>query len=429
MTVNPPLGQAGTEFMELQCSVQHYGWGDPDFIPSLVGIANPEGKPFAELWIGAHPDGPSNAILEKEIVPLNQLIESDPGHILHGAVAMRFGGQLPFLLKVLAAASPLSLQAHPSKAAAEEGFAREEASGLSCAAPTRNYRDRNHKPELIVALTDFYGLRGFRPLREIESAFKREPELAESGIGFEPQPESLRRIYSQFMTWPQQKVDGILRPLLARLADQHRREPFTRSDREYWILRADREYSRDGHHDRGLFSVYLLNLVILRPGEGMYLPAGILHAYLEGAGVEIMANSNNVLRGGWTPKHVDVPELLRNTTFEGGAPEIISGRRVEGTPEWIYPTPAQEFELSRVELDGQVPYRCESDHAVEIFVVVSIPPNSKVTLSANSGQAQFGCGAVFLVSAGAHYALTTDVRATLFKATVPSGAANSLGQW
>src|SRR5262249_49801088 len=160
----------------------------------------------------------------------------------------------------------------------------------------------------------------------------------------------LREIYSQLMAWPQEKIDATLRPLVRRLADENQHKAFTKAEREYWLLRADQHYSRDGHHDRGLLSMYFLNFVHLRPGEGMYLPAGILHAYLEGAGVEIMANSNNVLRGGLTPKHVDVPELLRNLTFEGKEVEIITGRQVVGITERKYETPAEEFELSCIEL-------------------------------------------------------------------------------
>jgi phosphomannomutase len=393
-----------TGFIELRCGVQHYAWGDPDFIPALLGTDNTAKKPVAELWIGVHPDLPSNAVVGNDLVPLDRLIEPD---------------SVPFLLKVLAAAAPLSLQAHPSRAAAEEGFARENAAGIALGAAHRNYRDRNHKPELIVALTDFYALRGFRPLPDIERTLKAVPEFRELAAGFDANAGSLRRLYSQFMTRPQEQVDRMLGPLVQRLAEEHRRKAFTRSDREYWVLRADSEYSGGGHHDRGLLSAYLLNLIRLRPGEGMYLPSGILHAYLEGAGMEIMANSNNVLRGGWTPKHVDVPELLRNVIFEGGDAEIITGRQLDGTTEWVHDTPAPEFQLSRIELDVEMPYRSTRAHAMEIFLVAAALPDWPVTLKTPGGQREFARGAVFLVRADTAYELEADAPVTLFKATVP----------
>src|SRR5690242_17470513 len=197
-----------TQSIELQCAVQHYAWGDLEFIPTLLGEKNKEKKPFAELWIGAHPDAPSHAILRTCTVPLTQLIASDPERILHPDIAVRFDRQLPFLMKVLAASAPLSLQTHPSKSAAEEGFVREELQGLPLAAQQRNYRDRNHKPELIVALTDFYGLRGFRPIHDLEDALKTTPELHELASSFQPHSASLREIYSQLMAWPQEKIDA-----------------------------------------------------------------------------------------------------------------------------------------------------------------------------------------------------------------------------
>jgi mannose-6-phosphate isomerase len=209
-----------------------------------------------------------------------------------------------------------------------------------------------------------------------------------------------------------------------RLGAEHRRKAFTRSDREYWLLRADREYSGDGHHDRGLFSIYLLNLIHLNPGEGMYLPAGILHAYLEGAGVEIMANSNNVLRGGLTPKHVDVAELLKNVTFDGEEAEVITARPVEGSTERKFPTSANEFELSSIELSAHRSYSCGGDHSVEVFLVAVASPGTCLTLRTDSRTEEtFRRGAVFLIAAGTDYELKANGDLTLFKAAVPlSGA-------
>src|SRR6266540_5297604 len=260
--------------LALQPAVQHYAWGDPNFIAALLGEENSEGKPYAELWMGAHPDAPSRAVLGSSVVALNQLLEAAAEEILHPAVVAEFGRELPFLFKVLSAASPLSLQTHPTKRNAKEGFERENKLGLALNAANRNYRDANHKPELIVALTDFYGMRGFRPLSDIQRQIESVPELRAAARNYTPAAESLRALYEELMTLPAERVDAVLTPLVERLMAENGVRPFTRADREFWLLRADRAYSRPGHRDPGLFSFYLLNLVHLRSGEGMYLPAG-----------------------------------------------------------------------------------------------------------------------------------------------------------
>jgi len=403
----------------LQPTVQHYAWGDPNFIPALLGKENADGRPWAELWMGAHPDAPSGAVLGGKVIPLDRLLEAASEEILHPTVAARFGRRLPFLFKVLAAAAPLSLQAHPSKRNAEEGFARETQAGLSLDAPGRNYRDANHKPELIVALTDFYGLRGFRPVSEIAREIQTVPQLREMEPDFRPTTGSLRALYAKLMDLPPDRTKALLTPLVEHLSDENRRKPFTKADREFWLLRADQTCSGQGHRDPGLFSFYLLNLVHLRPGEGMYLPAGILHAYLEGAGMELMANSNNVLRGGLTTKHIDVPELLRNVTFRDAETEIIHARRLAGTQEWVYPTPAEEFELSRIELDQHSSYSSRPEHPVEILIVLAPQPDQPIAVRADAETRTFKRGQVVLVPHGIAYELSAVGPATVFKATVP----------
>ena len=190
-------------------------------------------------------------------------------------------------------------------------------------------------------------------------------------------------------------------------------------DREYWVLWADREYSKDGHRDRGIFSIYLLNLVCLKPGEAMYLPAGILHAYLKGSGVEIMANSNNVIRGGLTCKHVDVPELLKNVTFEGSEPEILYPTRLSSTQEWVFITPARDFELRRIEITGQRPHRNGSDHSVEILILIGLEKNARVQVASDGESLDLHRGGAFLVPHGVAYTISATDAVTLYKATVP----------
>jgi mannose-6-phosphate isomerase len=334
--------------------VQNYDWGEKGsgaFIPRLLGLSPEPGKTYAELWIGDHPVKPARVDRPGLSVELPDLIRAAPDEVLGSAFRKRFGDRLPFLMKVLAAGKALSIQAHPTKIQAEEGFAREEAAGVARNDPRRNYRDDNHKPEILVALTPFHGLNGFRPLEEIAEVLEGEaPELKplmpdiRDRLDTAPDAEArrviLKDLYERCMTLPQGEVNALLAPLLQRL-EKDPAAPFPEDRREHWVLRADADYSRGPEKDRGLFSIYWLNLVLLAPGRAMFLDAGELHAYLRGVGVEVMANSDNVLRGGLTPKHVDVPELLRTLTFEDGLPEIL-GPGAEG----IYFTPAPEFEVA-----------------------------------------------------------------------------------
>lgn len=402
----------------LEPAIQHYAWGDPGFIPALLGRANPDRKPHAEAWLGAHKDGPATAELQSGKTPLDRLIAGAPEKILGREVAAEYHDQLPFLLKVLSAAAPLSIQVHPGRSSAESGFERENLAGIPIGAGHRNYKDANHKPELIVALTEFHGVSGFRPVREIERQFQEIPELRGLGGELPLEPKGLRRFYSQLMTVAQDQVDQALGSLIDRLNRLNSMRPFTKDQREYWVLQSDKIYSKGDRRDRGLFSLYLLNLVHLRPGEGLFLRAGVLHAYLEGSGIEVMANSNNVIRGGLTPKHVDLPELLNNVSFEELKPEIISPRTRHKSCESVYLTPAREFELSRIDLDNGVLHREDEAHSIEILIVVTDRGGNGITVNSEGQHWSVGKGSSFLVRAGVPYLLEAKGAATLFKATV-----------
>ncbi|MBK8870498.1 MAG: mannose-6-phosphate isomerase, class I [Elusimicrobia bacterium] len=334
----------------LSPGVQHYEWGGSSVIADLLDRSNTDGRPFAELWMGAHPGNPSKvARASGDSVGLDELIARDPEGLLGRETAAHYGG-LPFLFKVLDAAKPLSIQVHPGLEQARAGFADEDARGVPRQAPSRNYKDANHKPELVVAFgIDFWALRGFRPYSQITELLGAHPELHKLAREFVPTAEGLKRLYGSFMTDRTENVEALLRPLLDRWRRENQKAPFPKEDPRYWVLRADAQFSSPGRTDRGLLSVLLLNLVKLKPGEALYLPAGVLHAYLEGTAMEIMANSDNVLRGGLTPKHVDVPELLKTVVFEGALPEVLSPRAVRGA-ESVYRTGAAEFELRRLDL-------------------------------------------------------------------------------
>ncbi|MFE1258773.1 mannose-6-phosphate isomerase, class I [Streptomyces fungicidicus] len=317
----------------LDNTIRPYAWGSTTAIPRLLGT-EPTGEPQAEMWMGAHPGAPSRTGRGT----LVEVIDADPEKELGPDSVARFGPRLPFLLKLLAAGGPLSLQVHPDLTQAKEGYADEERRGVPVTAPHRNYKDANHKPELVCALTEFDGLCGFRdPLRAAElldglgvDTLKPYVDLLHA----HPEEAALREVLTAILTADREEM--------ARTVT----EAAAACDR---LGGAYAPYADIAHHypgDPGVIAAMLLNHVRLQPGEALFLGAGVPHAYLDGLGVEIMANSDNVLRCGLTPKHVDVPELLRIVRFEAGDPGVL---RPEAGPdgEEVYETPIDEFRLSR----------------------------------------------------------------------------------
>lgn len=396
---------------KLEGVVQHYAWGGTSFIPELLSIKNAENQPFAEYWMGAHDKAPSQALLNGNKVPLNELIAQSPEEFLGAEVASLFSNRLPYLFKVLDVKDMLSIQVHPAKAEAEKGFARENEMGVPLSAPHRNYKDNNHKPEIMVALTDFWLLHGFRPEEEIATmldeitAFHTLKPYFKGG--------NYQRLYQYVMTLSHVEVNQVLRPLIERLIPAYEAGKLEKSSSDFWAARAAIHNPLEaGNYDRGIFSIYFFNLVNLPPGKGIFQAAGIPHAYLEGANMELMANSDNVLRGGLTPKHIDVPELLRHTRFEAVAPEILAGDQV-GDTEKVYKSPAPDFELSRIQVSADRSYQSSTAHVTDILIVLE----GNVEASFDGGSFSLQKGEVFLAQAHVDYRLSG--RATLYKATVP----------
>ncbi|MFT3714548.1 MAG: mannose-6-phosphate isomerase, class I [Gordonia sp. (in: high G+C Gram-positive bacteria)] len=330
--------------------VRPYAWGSRTAIAEMQGRPTPSPHPEAELWFGAHPAAP--ALVMGEHTDLLHVIDADPEAALGDQVVQRFDGRLPFLLKVLAADEPLSLQAHPSAEQAAAGFAADNAKGLAPDDPNRNYRDAWPKPELILALTDFEALAGFRDPERTVALLRslQVPEL-DSSLGMlagQPDHEGLRAVFTTWLTLP----ETVLSTLIPAVLDGATRV-LAAGDTEFADeLRAVLQLGELYPNDPGVLAALLLNLVKLKPGEGTFLAAGNLHAYLHGTGVELMANSDNVLRGGLTPKHVDVPELLKILDFTPvGRDQLVPKVESVGA-ERVYLTPAPQFRLSRVELDG-----------------------------------------------------------------------------
>ena len=385
--------------------IRPYAWGSPTAIPQLLGI-EPTGRPAAELWLGAHPDDPSG-------VPgttLDKLIAARPEAMLGPAVVDRFGPQLPFLLKVLAAETALSIQVHPNLAQAQAGYAAEDAAGVPRGAPQRNYKDANHKPELLCALTEFDALCGFRPVartRQLLDALD-VAELAPCAAALAG-PDGLRAAFTSLLSLedPKPLVEAVV-AALPRLAGTE------------WADLGAALTRVAGHFpgDVGIAVALLLNHVRLAPGEAIFLAAGNVHAYLHGVGVEILANSDNVLRCGLTAKHVDVPELLRITDFaelaEPRCPDVGS----EFGHEFRVPVP--DFELATVDLDayrkpGQAAGSCAAGEAGKPYIVLCV--SGSVTLDVAGTAVELTPGrAAYVAARPAAFTLTG--RGQTFLATV-----------
>ena len=283
------------ELYKLENEIKHYAWGSPELLPALTGKRNASGKPWAELWMGIHPGGPSKTTIQNKTVMLSDLTE------------------LPFLFKFLAAGSPLSIQAHPNLAQAREGFERENKEGIPLSAANRNYRDPNHKPEIVCALTPFTAMAGFREKAETAG-------LLSMVNGAESLCASLEKGYRHFLE-TLFDLNGAERKSLTASA-------LSAADSGHPLLRLCGELARIYPADPGIISPLYLNVIELKPCEGLFLPAGILHAYVSGLAMECMANSDNVLRGGLTPKHIDRKELFSIVSFDPYKPELLKPREV-----------------------------------------------------------------------------------------------------
>jgi mannose-6-phosphate isomerase len=389
---------------EIENVLRPYAWGSTTAIAGLLGRPA-SGGPEAELWVGAHPDSPSVATAaDGGPLALDALISADPDHHLGSASVVEFGPRLPFLLKVLAAESPLSLQVHPTLEQARAGFAREEAAGVDRAAGERNYKDDNHKPEMIFALTPFEALCGFRPAASSQALFghitrsMREmsrgvPQVlldVVEDLSGAPEHDALKAAFTRLIGGGHAASHAV-REVVAALKAGLTMTPYQ--------TELSTVVSLHGHYpgDPGVLISLLLNRISLAPGEAVYLPAGNIHAYLHGLGIEVMASSDNVLRGGLTPKFVDVPELLNTIEFESvGVPRLEAETSSLG--QELYRPPFREFQLQRIELepDGSPVPLAQSGAAVIIVV------SGSVLLDSPKGDLQLGRGAsAFLPAAEA----------------------------
>lgn len=394
------------KILELRNSVRDYAWGSSSLLADLLGIENPTGGPQAELWMGAHAGAPSRVQPQDDWIPLPDWIAADSAARLGPSTDRRFGGELPFLFKVLAAGQPLSLQAHPNPVQARAGFARENLAGLPLNDPTRSYRDARPKPELLCALTPFDAMLGFRSSDEIDALISALdlPELVSPLEALQSGgAEAVRKFFSRLVSSDPATRTRIAHATAARchvLPDHPARR---------WVVELAKQYPGD----IGVLAPLMLNVIRLEIGQAVYLPAGELHSYLAGCGVEIMANSDNVLRGGLTAKHVDLPELLDVLTFSSGPVEVLEPDQV-APGVWTFETPAAEFELSQIDVSGD--YLRDRTDAAEILLCTQ--GRGRLEGIGGSGEIKLLPGRSCFVPADCEgYGVQGDCR--LFRAAVP----------
>ncbi len=391
----------------LKNSVRNYDWGSFTAISDLLGDKTPSERPMAELWMGAHPKAPSRVFFNNQWISLIDLVTAYPKDILGEPVVDRFKESLPYLFKILAAEQPLSIQAHPDETAARKGFCRENAQNIPLDADERNYKDSRHKPELICALTPFWAMNGFRTRAEILKNFERflpdavpcARRLITVGNG----NEGLRTFFKMLLTLGTEEKQTWLKMALEKTGEKPE-DPLS-----FWIRRLNDVYPGD----IGVLSPAFLNLVRLNPGEGMFLPPGELHSYLEGVGIELMANSDNVLRGGLTSKYVDVDELTAVMSYDERQIDILFPRKLKPT-EHLYDTPSAEFALSRITVKEGTVHSADKIRSVEILLCVQ----GSAAISNARDLIRIDRGASVIVPAAASEYLIRGA-ATLYKAAVP----------
>lgn len=386
----------------------HYAWGGTDFLPALLGMDNPQHQPFAEYWMGAHPAAPSELLTKDGNLSLYALCQQDPSFVLSEKVFNRFG-ELPYLFKIQDVNEILSIQVHPSKAEAEKGFDREEAAGIPINAPHRNYKDRNHKPEVMVALSEFWLLHGFKQLADIEKTLEDVPEFNVLLPYF--RKEGLKALYQFVMEMQQPEINAMLTQLIKREIRRKNDGELTKQQPGWWVAKIFQGKTEIGDIDRAIFSLYLFNIVKVQPGEAVFQAAGVPHAYMEGQCMELMANSDNVLRAGLTPKHIDVPELMKHTVFESIQPQVMPGNPVQ-SGERVYPCPVPDFGIARVDLTAGLSYTGTAA-SLEIWAVTAGGAVVNNSLVLKRGEA-------FAVFANETYTIEASGDCTLFRAFVPA---------
>ena len=391
---------------KLQGKHRHYDWGGNTFLPNLMGVENVNHLPYAEYWMGAHALAASTIQTTEGEKDLAALIIENPAKWLGKEVATKFEA-LPYLYKILDVRDMLSIQVHPSKENAVIGFKAEDAKGIAIDAAHRNYKDQNHKPEVMVALSDFWLLHGFLAPALLEKRLNSYTYL--KPLMNEFKGGNYKNLYAYFMQLPMEATDAILKPLLEEAAKVVANGTVTKNDPHWWA----HKYYADGipskNIDKGIFSIYILNIVNIPKYKGIFQGAGILHAYLEGQNIELMANSDNVLRGGLTPKHVDVKELIQHVNFVPTSPFILKGDKLTDH-EINYACPVPDFGLTKIALNKGEVYTISS-YSLELLLVM----DGEIIVE----NIAYKAGDTALLTPNAKLSIKAKSPALLFKAYVP----------
>jgi mannose-6-phosphate isomerase len=389
--------------------VQHYSWGGYDFIPQLLGIDNKEGKPFAEYWLGAHPNHPSS--VEDANEKLSDHIRTNAPAVLGEEIASAFS-TLPFLFKILDVRQMLSIQVHPGKQSAAIGFAIEKEKGIPVTAAHRNYKDENHKPELMVALSDFWLLHGFKDEKKLREVLEAIPDFELLSNIFNS--KGYQALYEEVMTMSQEAVNAILKPIVDKIIPLYKNKELKKDQEDFWAARAAIDFCKEENYDRGIFSIYFFNLVHLKKGEGIFQPQGMPHAYLEGQNGEVMANSDNVLRAGLTDKHIDVAELMKHVEFKATIPDVLCPAAASHK---VFSSPAKEFQLHQYNLnkDEEV-----ATTTAEIWFLTS----GTVVVKSDNTELSVRRGESFFMWAGTNASINPSEKSELFRVIVPGVTKN-----
>jgi mannose-6-phosphate isomerase len=391
---------------------QNYAWGGNRYIPQLIGFPPEAGKTYAEYWMGAHEDAPSLIVQANgTTATLGNAIKEQPEKLLGKSIYQKFG-RLPYLFKILDVREMLSIQVHPTKKQAEIGFAKENELGIPLNSPSRNYKDDNHKPELEVAISDFWLLHGFQSKDLLQATLNEIPEFRPLIPVFIN--EGFLGLYKYVMEMPVQESNALLAPVIERVSQQYKRGELDMSSHDYWAAKAV-EGAQSTDYDKGIFSIYFFNVVHLSPGQAVYQDAGVPHALLYGQALEIMSNSNNVVRGGLTPKHIDIPELIKLITFDSITPEILELKQDSQPLEMVYETPSQEFTLSKIQLNQNDLYK-NTAYSVDMLLMLNgagIVKTSQKEISIKQGES-------VVIFSGEDYHIKADSSSTLiFRASIP----------
>ncbi len=375
---------------KIKGSVQHYSWGGNKFLPGILNHPNPDDIPFAEYWLGTHSLAPSKLIDSSQT--LTDFLK-DKG---------QYG--LPFLFKVLDVKDMLSIQAHPNKQLAENGFEKENEQGIPLNSPKRTFKDSNHKPEIMVALSDFWLMQGFQPEESISNTLSDYPEFVKLASIYGK--KGLKELCHYILHADQQEINAILRPLGKRLKPIYESGSLDRSQIDFWSARAFITFNRKGFCDRGIIFLYLMNLVHLVKGEATYQRPGLLHSYLEGQNIECMTTSDNVMRAGLTQKYCDIAAFMECVEFTYIESEIIKPVRTDTPGMWSYPCPSDVFSLYRMDTSRQSIKIKEEAYAI----LMVLRGNGHLNNDA------FAKGDAFLTLPGEAYELTSEEEASIFRA-------------